>query len=82
MPKFGLNHEAAAHLDVYVNDVRQKYAVFADTDEGWAIVYVMEPMPGVIEAARPKRDANGRPLTETIWGQVKVIDKRTGKPPP
>jgi hypothetical protein len=81
MPKFGLGHEAAMYLEVYVDDVKQKYPVYADTDEGWVTIYVMEPVPGRIEAVKPKRDANDRPLTETLWGKVKVIDKRTGKPP-
>jgi hypothetical protein len=74
MPKYGLDHPKARHLEVYVDGVKQKYCMFADTDEGWATVYVVDPSPTPEYPNRVeiRRDKDRNPLTETIWGKVEV----------
>lgn len=82
MPKFGFGRETTMHLEVCVDGVKQRYPVFADTDEGWVVVYVIEPAPTdeYPNRVKIKQDGDHRPLTETIWGVVTVIDKRFGMP--
>lgn len=81
MPIFGLRHKDAKDLEVYVDGVKQKFTLFANSDDGFAVVYVTEPAPTSKQPDRVKvkTNAKGDPLTETVWGKITVMNKATGK---
>ena len=85
MPKFGLDNADAFNFDVYVDGVRQWPVMFADTDDGFAVVYLTEPADISMSKSsnafsrKLKLDDKGNYITETVWGKVEVRNKDTGE---